>query len=277
MGGSDQWGNIISGVELGRRADDTSLFAVTAPLITTSDGKKMGKSLGGAIWLNEDLLSPYDYWQYWCVNRHALPPPLPAPPATSTACYPRLPLYSCTHTPPRGCMHGHTIPAGNRRNTADDDVIRFLRLFTELPDERIAQLAELKGQAINEAKLVLADETTRMLHGDECLASIREMADQLFAGGKGGGGGVDATTLPTVEVAAAELEGDGLPVIDLFLRLDFAKSKSEVRRLIAAGGARLNDEKVTDEALTVAAGAFADGQLKVSSGKKKHGIVKLAP
>ncbi|KAG8460970.1 hypothetical protein KFE25_010721 [Diacronema lutheri] len=230
MGGSDQWGNIISGVELGRRADDASLFAVTAPLITTADGKKMGKSLGGAVWLNEDLLPPYDYWQFW-------------------------------------------------RNTDDADVVRFLRLFTELSDERIAELAQLEGAAINEAKVVLADEATRMLHGDGCLAAIRQTAAQLFTNGGGGGGvgsgGADMGTLPTVAVSRAELDG-GITVVELFLKLNFAKSKSEVRRLIAAGGARLNDEKVIDEALVVGSGAFADGQLKVSSGKKKHGLVKLS-
>lgn len=222
MGGSDQWGNIVSGVELGRRADDVDLFALTAPLITTADGKKMGKSLGGAVWLNEDLLSPYDYWQYW-------------------------------------------------RNTADADVVRFLRLFTELSDERIAQLALLQGQAVNEAKVVLADETTRMLHGEGCLPSIHQTAAQLYVAGAAGGAMGD---LPTIDVTSAELEG-GIPIVDLFLRLDFAKSKSEVRRLIEAGGARLNDEKVDDPALLVARQAFVGGQAKLSSGKKKHGLVKV--
>lgn len=226
MGGSDQWGNILSGVELGRRADNASLYAITAPLITTADGKKMGKSMGGAVWLNADLLSPYDYWQYW-------------------------------------------------RNTADADVVRFLRLFTELPDERIEQLATLTGQAINDAKVVLADETTRMLHGAECLDGIRATAAELFAAG-GGGGGTDAgNNLPTIEISPAELAA-GMPVVDLFLRLNFAKSKSEVRRLIAAGGARLNDEKLDDEDLKLSADAFAAGDVKLSSGKKKHGVVKLS-
>eukprot|EP00306_Pavlova_sp_CCMP459_P019428 CAMPEP_0185206486 /NCGR_PEP_ID=MMETSP1140-20130426/58547_1 /TAXON_ID=298111 /ORGANISM="Pavlova sp., Strain CCMP459" /LENGTH=197 /DNA_ID=CAMNT_0027774127 /DNA_START=10 /DNA_END=603 /DNA_ORIENTATION=+ len=197
---------------------------MTAPLLTTSDGKKMGKSMGGAVWLNEDLLSPYDYWQYW-------------------------------------------------RNTADADVIRFLRLFTELPDDRIDELAKLKGQAINEAKEVLADETTRMLHGQECLSPIKETAKQLFSAE--GGGTSDDATLPTVELPAAEL-GDGVPVVDLFLKLEFAKSKSEVRRLIKGGGARINDEKVADEGLVITEGDFAEGKVKVSSGKKKHGIVKLS-
>lgn len=154
-------------------------------------------------------------------------------------------------------------------------MIRFLRLFTELPDDRIAELSLLQGQAINDAKVVLADEATAMLHGSGCLEAIRQTAAELFAGGGGGGaGGEDMGTLPSVAVTAAEL-GGGLPFVDLFLKLNFAKSKSEVRRLIAAGGARLNDEKVTDEALVVGSEAFAGGQLKISSGKKKHGLVKL--
>ena len=148
-----------------------------------------------------------------------------------------------------------------------------------MSDERIAELAQLEGAAINEAKVVLADEATRMLHGDGCLAAIRQTAAQLFTNGGGGGGvgsgGADMGTLPTVAVSRAELDG-GITVVELFLKLNFAKSKSEVRRLIAAGGARLNDEKVIDEALVVGSGAFADGQLKVSSGKKKHGLVKLS-
>mmetsp|Transcript_14543 Transcript_14543/g.37706 ORF Transcript_14543/g.37706 Transcript_14543/m.37706 type:complete len:482 (+) Transcript_14543:3-1448(+) len=225
LGGSDQWGNIINGVELGRRVEDAELFGLTAPLLTTADGKKMGKSMGGAVWLNADLLSPYDYWQYW-------------------------------------------------RNTADADVVRFLKLFTELSDERIDELAQLKGQAINEAKVVLADETTRMLHGGEVLDSIKETASQLFAQKSGGGGGGSLDDLPSVGISSSEVD-EGVPVVDLFMKLEFAKSKSEVRRLIEGGGARLNDEKIEDAALVVTAEQFADGQVKVSSGKKKHGLVKI--
>lgn len=185
--------------------------------------------------------------------RPALPPTLPQIPAPA-----RFPAH-----PPR---------LARRRNTADADVVRFLRLFTELPEERIAELARLQGQAVNEAKQLLADEATAMLHGQGCLPAIQQTAAELFAGGGGAGG--DMGTLPTVEVSASELAG-GLPLVDLFVRLSFAKSKSEVRRLIAAGGARVNDEKVTDEALVLGSDAFVDGQLKLSSGKKKHGLVKL--
>jgi len=218
LGGSDQWGNMVNGVELTRRCDGQEVFAMTAPLITTSDGKKMGKSEGGAIWLNQDMLAPYDYWQFW-------------------------------------------------RNTQDDDVIRFLKLFTEVPLDEIEKLAQLKGVEINAAKKVLADETTRMLHGPEVLPSIHETAEALFSS-KASGGSLD--DLPRVE-----LEGDSEPVIDLFIRLNFAKSKSECRKLIQGGGARLNDEKIGDVAATVTAADVSNGQVKLSMGKKKHGLVVL--
>ena len=140
LGGSDQWGNMISGVELGRRVDSRRLYALTAPLITTSDGKKMGKTAGGAVWLNADKLSEYDYWQFW-------------------------------------------------RNTDDSDVLRFLKLFTELPLEEIRTMEDWTGSDVNRAKIVLADEATALLHGRGCLAGIRETADGMFGGGGGGGGG----------------------------------------------------------------------------------------
>ena len=234
LGGSDQWGNIISGVELGRRVDQAGLYGLTAPLITTADGKKMGKTAAGAVWLNADRLAPYDYWQFW-------------------------------------------------RNTADADVGRFLRLFTMLPLERCAELEALKGAEINAAKAVLADEATRLLHGDACLDEIRATAATLFAGAAA----KDNSALPRVEVAAGELDGGeaALGVVDLYVRLGFAKSKSEARRLIEGGGARVNDEKVSDVNARVADAMFvaADGgdapkrELKLSSGKKKHGIVELVP
>jgi len=226
FGGSDQWGNIINGVELGRRVDGASLYGLTAPLLATADGKKMGKTADGAVWLNADLLSPFDYWQFW-------------------------------------------------RNTADADVGRFLRIFTELPQEEIARLEALPGAAINEAKKVLADEATSMLHGPECLVDIRAAADALFAGAKGGAPS-DTSALPRVQLTPAELEDGGVPLVDLFVRLEFGKSKSEVRRQMSGGGIRLNDEKVDDPKTTIDAANFADAkEIKLSSGKKKHGIVEL--
>ena len=226
FGGSDQWGNIINGVELARKADGAALFGCTAPLLTTSDGKKMGKTADGAVWLNADLLTPFAYWQFW-------------------------------------------------RNTDDADVGRFLRIFTELPRAEIEALEALQGAEINQAKQVLADEATRMLHGDAVLDDIQATAKSLFASGGGGGGSTHA--LPRVQLSAAEA-GEGVTLIDLFIRLEFAKSKSEVRRLVKGGGARLNGEKVEDAELVVSAATFEGDakELKLSSGKKKHGLVVLA-
>jgi len=226
FGGSDQWGNIINGVELGRRVDGKSLYGLTAPLLATADGKKMGKTADGAVWLNEDMLSPFEYWQFW-------------------------------------------------RNTADADVGRFLRIFTELPQEEIEKLESLPGAAINEAKAKLADEATAMLHGAECLEDIRATAKTLFAAG-GGKAAADTSALPRVQLTSAELEGEGVPVIDLFLRLEFGKSKGEVRRLVDGGGARFNDVKIEDAKMVVTADSFEGGsEIKLSAGKKKHGMVEM--
>lgn len=224
LGGSDQWGNMVSGVDLGRRCEGAELFALTAPLITTSDGKKMGKTAGGAIWLNADKLSEYDYWQFW-------------------------------------------------RNTADADVVRFLKLFTELPLEEIAQLEKLEGADINQAKIVLADEATAMLHGRECLPQIHETIQTMFTTG---GGTQSTDALPRVYVSADEVEGVGVRFLDLFVNLDLASSKKDARRLIKGGGARLEGVKIEDEngSLTV---ADFDGKTEVTlrAGKKRAGVVEL--
>jgi len=217
IGGSDQWGNIINGIELGRKVDQASLFGLTAPLITKADGSKMGKTASGAVWLNEDLLSPYDYWQFW-------------------------------------------------RSCDDADVEKFLKIFTELPLDEIKRLASLEGKEINEAKIILADEATSLLHGADKLESIKETAKSLF-----GGGGKSDANLPTVSGAV------GSYVLDLYIDLGFAKSKGEVRRLIGQGGARLNDVKIEDQERVLAADDFSEeGKIKLSFGKKKHGIVQLA-
>ena len=226
FGGSDQWGNIINGIELGRRVEGKTLYGLTAPLLATADGKKMGKTADGAVWLNADLLPPFEYWQFW-------------------------------------------------RNTADADVGRFLRIFTDLPQEEITQLEGLQGAAINEAKVRLADEATSMLHGAACLDDIRATAKSLFEGG-GKGGAADTSALPRVQVSAADLEGGGVPVIDLFLKLEFGKSKGEIRRLVTGGGARCNDVKIEDAAMVLTTESFGDTkEVKLSQGKKKHGIVEL--
>ena len=210
LGGSDQWGNIVNGIELGRRMDGAELFGVTTPLITTADGAKMGKTASGAIWLNADQLPAYDYWQFW-------------------------------------------------RNTADADVVRFLKLFTDVPLERIAQLARLEGQAINEAKIVLANEATAMLHGRQAAEAAAETARKTFEEGTAGG------DLPTLSVPAGSIG-----IVQALTGLGFAASNGEARRKIGEGAVKLNDVTVTDPHLLIDLGA---DPLKLSLGKKKHGLL----
>ena len=217
MGGSDQWGNIVSGIELTRRTDGHQVFGVTTPLITTASGVKMGKTAGNAIWLRSDRLSAYDYWQFW-------------------------------------------------RNTEDADVGRFLRLFTDLPLDEIAGLEALPGAGINDAKKVLATETTAMLHGREAADAAAETARQAFEEG------LAADTLPTHVVDL----GAGLPVIRLLVDSGLAASNGEARRLIRGGGARLNDTPVTDEAALVTLADLRDGAAKLSAGKKQHRLIRAS-
>jgi tyrosyl-tRNA synthetase len=213
MGGSDQWGNIVNGIELARRMDGKEVFGVTTPLLTTADGQKMGKSLNGAVWLNEDALPAYDFWQYW-------------------------------------------------RNVDDRDVGRFLRLFTDLPLDEIARLEALPGNQINDAKVVLANEVTAMARGREAAQAAQATAAATFAGG---GLGAD---LPTFAVPA-----EGITITDALVGIGFAASRGEAKRLIAGGGARLDGESVSDETQLV---NLSSGEVRISAGKKKHGILKPA-
>ncbi len=215
MGGSDQWGNIVNGVELGRRVDGRTLFGLTTPLITTATGAKMGKSASGAVWLNADRLSSFDYWQYW-------------------------------------------------RNTADADVGRFLRLFTELPLDEIARLEALEGAEINDAKKILAQEATKLCRGAAAAEEASEAARAIFERDRDNLDG-----LPTTEIKRAEIDR-GLDVLDLMQRSGLVASKGEARRLIRGGGARLNDRRISDEDLVVNVDDLRDGILKLSSGKKRH-------
>jgi tyrosyl-tRNA synthetase len=220
MGGSDQWGNIVTGVDLARRVEGRDLYALTTPLITTAGGAKMGKTAEGAVWLNGEMLSAYDYWQYW-------------------------------------------------RNTHDADVGRFLRLFTDLPLDEIGRLEALKGDEINAAKIALADAATVLCRGLEAAQSARETARRTF---EEGGAGED---LPTVELGRAELEA-GISFLDLLVKSGLAASKGEARRLVRGGGGRINDEAVTDELRSVTARDLdTNGTIKLSSGKKRHALVKL--
>ena len=219
MGGSDQWGNIVNGVELGRRIDGSHLFGLTTPLITTASGQKMGKTAAGAVWLDGSRRTPFEYWQYW-------------------------------------------------RNTEDADVGRFLRLFTELPLDEIDRLSALDGAERNEAKKVLAFEATRLCHGVDAAEQAAAAARAVFEGGGEGMAG-----LPVVDCDAARLR-QGLPVIELLFVAGLAASNSEARRLVRGGGARLNDEPVTDETATVDLAAVRDGHIKLSAGRKRHVLVR---
>jgi tyrosyl-tRNA synthetase len=219
MGGSDQWGNIVNGIDLGRRMTNAQLFALTAPLITTSSGAKMGKTAAGAVWLDPNLVSPYDYWQYW-------------------------------------------------RNTEDNDVGRFLKLFTVLPLDEIARLTALKGQEINEAKKVLATEATAMVHGRAAAEQAAETARRTFEEG------AVAETLPTIELPRAELE-PGLGVLTAFVKAELVSSTSEARRQVKGGGLRVNDLPVSDEKRMLGQSDLTpEGVIKLSLGRKRHVLLK---
>lgn len=219
MGGSDQWGNIINGVELNRRVDQREVFGLTTPLVTLASGQKMGKSMTGAVWLNDDMLSSYDFWQFW-------------------------------------------------RNTADADVGKFLRLFTELPLAEIKRLESLEGSEINEAKKILANEATSLCHGTAAAIAAEDIAKMAFEQKS------LSADLPTVLLNKAELE-KGVAISDLYVKSGLAQSKGEARRLIKQGGAKLNDEKISNEEAIITTGDInVEGTIKLSSGKKKHILIK---
>ncbi|MBN9496457.1 MAG: tyrosine--tRNA ligase [Alphaproteobacteria bacterium] len=215
MGGSDQWGNIVMGVELGRRVAEKQLFGLTTPLLTTASGAKMGKTAAGAVWLSQQRLSVYDYYQYW-------------------------------------------------RNTEDADVIRFMKLFTDLPLDEIEKLSKLQGAEINEAKKILAFETTKLCHGEAAATEAAETARRAFEEGQ------SAEGLPTVELPKAELAA-GIGVLDLFVRAGLAASKGEARRLVQGKGAKLDDATVESDTLVV---KLDSGTIKLTAGKKRHALVK---
>ena len=219
MGGSDQWGNIINGVDLSHRMDGPQLYALTTPLLTKASGEKMGKSASGAVWLNGDLFSPYDFWQYF-------------------------------------------------RNTEDADVGKFLKIFTRLPLDEIARLAVLQGTELNEAKKILATEITAIVHGRDAAEQSAKTATATFEAGA-----LDLS-LPTSEVPRAELNA-GLGILAALVRAGLTASNGEARRAIQGGAIRVNDQPVTDEKLTLTeASLLPEGVIKLSSGKKKHALLK---
>ena len=211
MGGSDQWGNIVNGIELTRRKDGKEVFGLTTPLLTTADGKKMGKTAAGAVWLNEDALPAWDFWQFW-------------------------------------------------RNTDDRDVGKFLRLFTDLPLDEIARLEALEGSEINAAKVVLANEVTRLVRGEDAARTAEATASATFAAG---GLGQDLPVL--------ELTEDSITIVDALVGIGFATSRGEAKRLVAGGGAKVDGQAVTDDTYRI---TLSSGEIRVSSGKKKHGILR---
>jgi tyrosyl-tRNA synthetase len=219
MGGSDQWGNIVNGIELGRRMTGKDLFGLTTSLLTTASGAKMGKTASGAVWLNADRLSPWEFWQFW-------------------------------------------------RNTEDADVGRFLRLFTELPIDEIARLEALDGAGINKAKKVLANEVTRLCHGDEAAAKAAETARRTFEDGELADG------LGTLVVQRVDLEA-GLRVVDLLVEANLAGSKGAAERLVRDAGARVNGAVVVDDAAMITvADLDTDGRVRLSAGRKRHALVR---
>jgi tyrosyl-tRNA synthetase len=216
MGGSDQWGNIVNGIELGRRMGTHQLYALTTPLITISSGAKMGKTAAGAVWLNADMRSPYEYWQYW-------------------------------------------------RNTEDADVSRFLKLFTAVPLEEIARLDALGGTEINEAKKVLANEATTLLHGSEAAIAAAETARKTFEEG------LSAEGLPTIALNLAQ----GIGLLQACVAAGLASSNGEARRSVQGGAVRVNDKQVSDERLILGPKNLnVEGVIKLSMGRKKHVLIR---
>ena len=215
IAGADQWGNIVSGTELGRRRYDVELFGFTSPILTDSSGKKMGKSEGNAVWINDEKLSSYDYYQYF-------------------------------------------------RNIGDAEIGKCLRVFTDLPMDEVRRLESLKDKEINEAKKILAYEATKMCRGETEAKAAENTAVKTFEQGLAG------DNLPVIK---ADLNA-GIGVLDAFLQIGFVESKGEARRLIKQSGLKINDKPVADENYRITTADLVDGQIKLSQGKKKHGLIK---
>ena len=216
IGGSDQWGNIVNGIELIKKYSGRQAHGLTTPLITLASGAKMGKTETGAIWLDEKLLSSYDYWQFW-------------------------------------------------RNVDDRDVIKFLKMFTDLTTEEIDKI---KDNDINELKIKLANETTSMLHGEKAAQNSEQAAKEAFSGISLG------SNLPSIKIKAKDMK-DKFNIIDLVIISKLEKSKSEIRRLIKGNAIKLNDKIISNEKLIITNKIFKDNYLKLSIGKKRHIKIEL--
>lgn len=219
-GGSDQWGNIVSGVELGRRVLNKTLFGLTTPLVTNAGGAKMGKTEKGAVWLNKDMLSAFDYWQFW-------------------------------------------------RNTEDNDVGRYLRLFTDLAVTEIEELEKAEGSALNDVKKILADHTTSILHGQDSLEAIHKTVKTLYEKGTD----IDLTLLPTFTFTKEELKARLLE--DLFIDVKLCTSKGQIRRLIDGKGAKIQDIVIEDGKIFLTEELLNSRLIKLSFGKKTHHVIKV--
>lgn len=217
FGGSDQWGNIVTGVEFVRKTTNSEVYGITTPLLTTSSGAKMGKSASGAVWLNEDMLSPYDYYQYW-------------------------------------------------RNTEDQDVVRFAKLYCEFDANELDNFKNLVDKDINQAKKVLAHKVTELCHGVDAADNSMEAAIKVFEEGN-----IDLS-LPTIYISKERLD-KGIAAFELFFEAGLAESKSESKRLIRGGGARVNNIKVEDENELITNQMMQDNVIKLSAGRKKHVLI----
>ena len=216
MGGSDQWGNIVNGVDLIKRYSNKQAYGLTTPLITLATGAKMGKTESGAVWLDKKLLSPYDYWQFW-------------------------------------------------RNIDDRDVLKFLKIFTDLSSEEITKI---KDENINDLKIKLANETTSMLHGENEAKASAETAKKTFSENSLG------SELPSISITKKHIE-NSLNIIDLIILSNLESSKSEIRRLINGKGVKINNLMINDERLLITEKLFKEKFIKLSLGKKRHVKVNL--
>ena len=223
FGGSDQWGNIVSGIELIKKKKNQEVFGLTSPLITTSNGGKMGKTNQGAIWLTSEKLSPYEYWQFW-------------------------------------------------RNTSDSDVIRFLKLFTELPIEQINKFQELKGKDLNEAKILLANEATKICHGENNSTKAYNSSIKIFNNNQ-----IDES-IPEKNIFKVDSNylKDGFILKEALIKINFSNSNGESKRLIINGGVRINNIKISDKDYKITESDFGEEKkIKISVGKKKYGLITI--
>ena len=219
MGGSDQWGNILSGVDLIKKINNKNAFGITSPLITNNDGSKMGKTADGAVWLNKDKISSLDFFQFW-------------------------------------------------RNANDNDVSKFLYLFTKLPLKEIEKLSTLRNEEINEAKKILAYEVTKLVRGKEDADEALEIADNIF------NSNINDSRLPNISEKKFNLRDGIFTILDAIEKLELVNSRSEIKRLIKSNGVRVNDELYKNGNLSLKEYAGLK-EIKISIGKKKIGILKI--